>query len=225
MASVDTETPLLADGMRLPLEEFLRRWEQMPEVKFAELINGVVRMPSPVSDDYSSPHGVVAGLAFAYQAATPGCRLNLDGTYRLGPDLPQPDVALRLLPEYGGRATIGADRLVYGPPEFAAEVSLSSALKDLTEKHELYRTAGIPEYLVVLPTRAELRLYQLRGGDYHTKPADAGVLKSDVFPGLWFDTAAVLALDAAAAAAAVQRGLASAEHAAFVQQLRARRAN
>ena len=29
--------------------EFLRRWEAMPQLKFAELIQGVVYMPSPLS--------------------------------------------------------------------------------------------------------------------------------------------------------------------------------
>jgi hypothetical protein len=30
-------------------DEFLSRWERMPDVKFAEFIDGVVYMPSPVT--------------------------------------------------------------------------------------------------------------------------------------------------------------------------------
>ena len=44
------QQPLRA-GQRLAVQEFLRRWEAMPEVKFAELIDGVVYMPSPLSSD------------------------------------------------------------------------------------------------------------------------------------------------------------------------------
>jgi len=36
------EIPMLMIGDRLSATEFLRRWEAMPEVKNAELINGIV---------------------------------------------------------------------------------------------------------------------------------------------------------------------------------------
>jgi Uma2 family endonuclease len=45
-------TPGLVTGERLTVEEFLRRWEDLPELKNAELIDGVVYVPSPVSLDH-----------------------------------------------------------------------------------------------------------------------------------------------------------------------------
>jgi hypothetical protein len=41
--------PPLRDGDRLTSDEFMRRWEGMPDLKFAGLIDGVVCIPSPVS--------------------------------------------------------------------------------------------------------------------------------------------------------------------------------
>jgi hypothetical protein len=40
--------PVLANGDRLTRDEFERRYEAMPKVKKAELIEGTVYMPSPV---------------------------------------------------------------------------------------------------------------------------------------------------------------------------------
>jgi hypothetical protein len=52
--------PLLRDGDRLTRDEFMRLWEQMPELQRAELIDGIVYMPSPVSRTHS---GSQFGLA------------------------------------------------------------------------------------------------------------------------------------------------------------------
>ncbi len=41
--------PALCDGDRLTRDEFMQRWEAMPDLKFAELLDGVVQMASPVS--------------------------------------------------------------------------------------------------------------------------------------------------------------------------------
>ena len=62
--------------------------------------------------------------------------------------------------------------------------------------------------------------FVLRAGQYERLVSDAqGVLRSEVFPGLWLDTAALLRGDIAAVLATVQHGLASPEHAAFVARL------
>jgi hypothetical protein len=45
--AVSTFIPPLRDGDRLTRDEFLRRWDAMPDVKWTELIDGVVHMPSP----------------------------------------------------------------------------------------------------------------------------------------------------------------------------------
>ena len=63
--------PLVA-GDRLTAEEFLRRYEAMPDVNRAELIEGVVYMPSPVSADHGESHFRFNGLLFVYETNTPG---------------------------------------------------------------------------------------------------------------------------------------------------------
>ena len=41
--------PMLLEADCLTSDEFLRRWEEIPDLKHAELIDGIVSMPSPVS--------------------------------------------------------------------------------------------------------------------------------------------------------------------------------
>ena len=49
--------PPLQNGDRLTADEFERRYDAMPDLKKAELINGVVYMASPVSmEDHAAPH-------------------------------------------------------------------------------------------------------------------------------------------------------------------------
>ncbi len=51
------DVPPLQDGDRLTRAEFERRYEAMPELKKAELIEGVVHMGSPVTaNGHAEPH-------------------------------------------------------------------------------------------------------------------------------------------------------------------------
>jgi Uma2 family endonuclease len=138
-------------------------------------------------------------------------------------DVPQPDSDLRILPEYGGASSIQG-RYAAGAPELVAEVSQTSADIDLGEKKQLYRSAGVREYLVLLLARRELRWYRLAGNSYKlvSVPRD-GILRSHVFPGLWLDVAALLAGDMAQVLKVLNQGLESPEHAAFVSRLARRR--
>src|SRR3989442_193806 len=133
---------MLVAGDKLSREEFLRRWEAMPHVKRAELIGGIVYMPTPLSRD----HGVVDTRADAwlavYAAFTPGCEAGANTTWLMEEDAPQPDVHLWILPEYGGQARLQG---LYpgGAPELATEVCRSSTAYDLHQKKDLYRSAGV----------------------------------------------------------------------------------
>jgi hypothetical protein len=64
--------PPLASGDRLTRHEFEQRYEAMPHVKKAELIEGVVYMPSPVSASHGHAHGDIVAWLSIYCAATPG---------------------------------------------------------------------------------------------------------------------------------------------------------
>ena len=64
--------PPLENGDRLTRAEFERRYEAMPELKKAELIEGVVYMPSPVRcSRHGEPQNWVAGWLFVYKLARP----------------------------------------------------------------------------------------------------------------------------------------------------------
>src|SRR6516165_10699796 len=97
-------TPPLREGDRLDADEFLRRYEAMPEINKAQLVEGVVFMPSPVSTgDHGGPHFDIIGWLGYYRALTPGVQGADNATVQLDPgNVPQPDVFLRILPEFGG---------------------------------------------------------------------------------------------------------------------------
>src|SRR5271157_2322940 len=121
-ASTATLAPLV-EGQRLDQATFHERYEQMPPGTRAELINGVVHMPSPVGPAHG--RAVVPTLVWLsyYQENTPGVEV-LDNTstalYPKGE--PQPDAQLRILTEFGGR-TQSERRFVRGVPEMIVEVS------------------------------------------------------------------------------------------------------
>ena len=113
------ELPPLENGDRLTRAEFERRYEAMPEVKKAELIEGVVYMGSPVRfGKHSEPHAALLTWLGTYAAFTQGVRLGDNATVRLDADTePQPDALLRIEPEVGGHSRIGADDYIEGAPE------------------------------------------------------------------------------------------------------------
>jgi Uma2 family endonuclease len=219
MATVEETIPPLVEGQRLTRDEFLRRWEAMPNLKRAELIGGVVYMPSPLSADHGSTDGRVATFLGSYAAATPGCEIALNATWLLLDDSPQPDNALLVLPRYGGRVRIEG-KYFAGPPELVAETSLSRKKYDLRQKLALYQQAGIPEYLTILPEKEEVRWHRLVDGDYQVmQPGEDGLLRSQVFPGLWLNPAALFGGLFGDVLTALNQGLRSPEHAKFVKRL------
>ena len=215
--------PPLCAGDRLSRDEFERRYQAMPEIKKAELIEGVVYMPPPVTaEGHGKPHFNLVGWLAFYQAQTPGVDGGDNSTLRL--DLenePQPDVFLRILPKHGGQSQNTPDDYVAGAPEFLAEVSRTSASYDLHDKFEAYRRNGVREYLVWRVLDGEIDWFVLRKRRYvRLSAAPDGVLKSEVFPGLWLDSPALLSGDFARVYRVLQEGLASPEHESFVERLR-----
>jgi Uma2 family endonuclease len=217
--------PPLENGAHLSAAEFLRRYEAMPEVKKAELINGIVYMGSPVrADQHGEPDALIQTWLGTYAIATPGVKHAANSTTRLGPDdTPQPDGLLRIVPECGGRAGLDPKGYVQGPPELVVEVAASSASLDVREKGDSYRRAGVREYLVWRTEDEAVDWWILEDDEYRPPASDAnGVLRSRQFPGLWLDTTALLAGDGAQLMARLQEGLQSPEHAAVVAALRQR---
>ena len=213
--------PELRAGDRLSRAEFERRYEAMPHVKKAELIEGVVYMPSPVSEEHSQPQFDLITWLGVYRAATPGVQGCDNGTIRLDLDNePQPDAFLRIRPELGGQSRTSG-KYVAGPPELIAEVTASSVSYDLHDKFRAYQRNGVREYVVWRVEDRAIDWFVLREDRYAPLAADAaGWYRSEVFPGLWLDAAAMLTGDLARVIAVVQQGVNSAEHAEFVQRLR-----
>jgi Uma2 family endonuclease len=211
--------PPLENGDRLSRSEFERRYAAMPQVKKAELIEGVVCMASPLRmKSHGEPHGDITGWLWTYKTATPGVILGIEPTVRL--DLenePQPDAVL-LVP--GRQATIGAEDYIEGAPELVVEVAASSAAIDLHDKKRAYRRNQVQEYIVWRTLEAQLDWFVLEADDYQIQLPDAqGIVRSRVFPGLWLAVSALLAGDMAAVLSVLQQGLNSLEHQGFVRSL------
>ncbi len=212
--------PELVAGDHLTREEFERRYTAMSHVKKAELIEGRVYMPSPVSLRHCDPRFDLIGWLAIYRMVTPGVAGGADGTVRLdGENEPQPDAMLRILPQRGGQTRV-EDDYVAGPPELLTEVAASSASYDLHEKLSAYQRNGVREYIVWRVWDAAIDWFVLREGHFEKLTVDpSGVLKSEVFPGLWLDPAAMLRGEMIRVMTVAQQGIASPEHAGFVEKL------
>ncbi len=220
LAGPPAAIPPLENGARLTATEFLRRFEAMPELKKAELINGIVYMASPVrSNHHGEPDSLLQTWLGNYSISTPGTRASTNATTQLGPDdVPQPDACLRILHE--GQATLDVKGYITGPPEFVAEIAASSKSIDAGAKRDSYRRYGVLEYLVWRTEEAALDWWVLEDDDYLPLPADKrGILRSRAFPGLWLKPEALLALDGPAVMKTLQAGLASKAHQKFAATL------
>jgi len=224
VAPTEQAVPELVAGDRLTRAEFERRYRAMPRLPKAELIEGVVYVPSPARfESHGRPQADLVGWLFAYRAHTPGVAAGDNATVRLDLDNePQPDALLRIRRAAGGRSHETSDDYVEGAPELVAEVTASTASYDLHDKKRAYRRSGVREYVVWRTQDAALDWFVLREGRYvRLAPGDDGVLRSEVFPGLWLDAGALVAGDAARVLDVLGRGLVTPEHAAFAARLRA----
>jgi Uma2 family endonuclease len=222
-APFQLQPPPLNTGDHMSRVEFEQRYWTHPEIKQAELIEGVVYVASPVRyKQHAHPHFDLITWLGVYRAATPGVSGGDNATLRLDRDNePQPDAILRLEPEHGGRSTITADGYLEGPPELIVEIAASSASYDRHAKWRAYARNGVQEYLIVQVYEQKIEWFALHETDYEALSPDAeGILHSEVFPGLYLNPAAFWAGDLATMLAALQEGLASPAHAAFVERLR-----
>lgn len=211
----------LQPGDHMDAEEFHRRYLAMPELKKAELIDGVVYMPSPVRvGNHASPQADFVTWLGVYRAFTPGVQAGDNATVRLGKKSePQPDLMLRILPEQGGSSTTVED-YVTGAPEWLGEVSASTVSYDLHSKLREYYRAGVPEYVVWRVEDRAIDWFVRGDKDYEKIEPENGIYRSRVFPGLWLDAEALIAGDLQRVLAVLQQGLATSEHAEFCDKLR-----
>lgn len=218
---------------RLPLEAgdhldqatFHERYKAMPSEFRAELIGGIVIVPSPLSPEHGAYHALVMTWLGNYWIATPGTQARDNATAILDDTSePQPDAVLILDPACGGQTGLSEDGYATGPPEMIVEVASSSASIDLHTKRRDYEQAGVLEYIVIVIRQHRVRWFVLQEDGYQEGVAEDGVFKSAVFPGLWLHAAALLQLDGLQVMETLRQGMATPEYAAFRQQLQERRA-
>lgn len=211
--------PLLVNGDRLTQPEFHRRYQRCDEDQKWELVGGIVYMASPLRrthSNYDEEIGFALGL---YRRATPGVEALHNATTILDEENePQPDLGLRILPEYGGQSRTTDDDYVAGPPELLVEVAYSTRALALHAKRDDYQRTGVIEYLVLCVEEQEVHWFHFPSSRA-IRPDRQGISRSRVFPGLWLDTAALLRFDSARVREVLEQGLASRPHAAFVRRL------
>jgi len=215
-------SPPLESGDRLTRQEYERRYTAASHIQKAELVEGVVYVASPVrADRHSRPHAALMAWLGAYWIATPGTDLHDNATVRLDADNePQPDALLRIEPKVGGRSSISEDDYIEGAPELVAEIAASSATYDLNDKLHAYRRNGVQEYIVWQIYENRIDWFSLQAGRYiPLEPDEQGITRSQVFPGLWLSVNALCLGRRAELLAALQAGLQTAEHQAFVERL------
>ncbi|NEO96430.1 MAG: Uma2 family endonuclease [Moorea sp. SIO3G5] len=211
--------PPLESGDQLTQVEFEQRYAQMPDVKKAELIEGIVYMASPLRiTKHGEPHASIVTWLGVYKASTPNVQLGDNCTVRLDADNePQPDALLRLTVD--GQSRISEDGYVEGGPELIVEIAASTASIDLNDKLKAYRRNQVQEYLVWRVYDGELDWFRLREGKYiKLKPNDQGIICSDYFPGLWLAQDALLTGELGQVLAILQEGLKSPEHEKLVNK-------
>jgi Uma2 family endonuclease len=214
--------PPLEPGDHLTREEFERRFDATPGLKRAELIEGVVYMsPALRWDFHARPDVRLSAWLMNYEIATPGVQAGSSPSIRLDLDNePQPDAVMLITPTSGGRVKISQDNYVEGAPELVVEVSASTVSIDLNTKFRVYRRNGVREYTVWRVRDQAIDWFALRQGQYEKLPADSdGIIRSDVFPGLWLHGPALLAGDMAQVLKVLEQGVRTKEHADFVVAL------
>ena len=207
MATTEATYLPLESGDRLTRAEFHRRYCARPDIKKAELVKGVVYVPSPVRHKYHSRQHMLIGLWLGtYATAHPELDVSGDATIFMGDDTEvQPDAALFRMPSDDTPVRMTDEGYVVGAPELIVEVAASSAAYDLHDKLEQYREAGVQEYIVWLVLENRIEWLRLRAGRYVALvPNEHGIIESEVFPGLRMNVTAMLAGDRAAILAALQ---------------------
>ena len=184
-------------------EEFLWRWEQIPELKKAELIEGVVHLASPVWSPHSAYDALFASwLTYYAVAAKQDLWIGSKPTLRLEGSVVQPDVAL-----VRGRSSLQGGYL-NEIPELVVEVCYSSKSHDLGQKLATYRSAGLRDHIAVLTQARRVEWRVITGAKCRLlHPTKNGILSSPNFPGLWLDTQALFPLDRQRLFAAIDRGV------------------
>ncbi|HEY7422658.1 MAG TPA: Uma2 family endonuclease [Gemmataceae bacterium] len=224
LSQTEKHVELLVNGERMKQPEFHRRYEQYDEDEKWELIGGIVYKASPMLKlTHSNYDGEIGFVLETYRRATPGIQVMHNATAILDEESePQPDLGMRILPEYGGQSQTSPNDYLQGAPELFVEIAHSRRNIAMYAKRDDYQRTGVVEYLVVCVEEQEVHWFHFPS-DEMIRPNRQGISRSRIFPGLWLDTTALLRLESARLMEVLQQGLASREHTAFVKRLQTAR--
>jgi Uma2 family endonuclease len=197
--SANPSTIVLETGDRLSREEFHRRYCLRPDIRMAQLVKGVVYVPLPerygVHDEPAMYFRTLFGV---YASRTDGVKAGSTATLFLGDNSEvQADAFLFRVPPPGPNAArVRADSYIEGAPQLVVEVAASTVAYDLGTKRDLYRLAGVLEYVVWRTLDRQIDWFRLQNGGYVlVVPDERGVIQSEAFPGLRLNVAKMLAGD------------------------------
>lgn len=220
---VTPNNPPLQSGDHLTRPEFERLYAAAPDIRKAELIEGIVYVASPLRhEQHGKPHSRMITWLGVYQALTPRVDSSDAPTVRLDLDNePQPDAVLFIEPSAGGQIRLSDDGYIEGAPELIVEIAASSAAIDSGSKKQVYRRNGVLEYVIWDSHDNQLEWFCLVDGEYQLMSSEAdGIIRSRVFPGLWLALEALLSNQMTQVLEVLQAGVQSPEHAAFVERLK-----
>ncbi|WP_347277460.1 Uma2 family endonuclease [Pseudanabaena sp. FACHB-2040] len=96
-----------------------------------------------------------------------------------------------------------------------------SAAIDTGSKKQVYHRSRVLEYVIWQSYENRLEWFCLTNGEYQPLfPSSDGIIRSQVFLGLWLPVEALLSNQMPQVLEVLQQGLSSPEHAAFTQQLK-----
>src|SRR6266511_3787711 len=154
----------LENGDHLDQKTFHARYEAMPPDTRAELIGGIVFMPSPLKRPHGRFHVKLNSWLEEYEEATPGVEAFDNATAILNDENEtQPDSCLLIAT---GGQTRDEDEYIAGSPELIIEVASSSESIDLHRKKDEYEQAGVKEYLVIPLLQRRIYWFLRPGGRF-----------------------------------------------------------
>jgi Uma2 family endonuclease len=195
--SATSPAVVLESGDHLTREEFHRRYCARPDIKKAELIEGVVYVAPPrISHTlHAEPHAQIVGWLGICMMMHSGLHL-ADSTTIILDDLNEVQPDAILWREESGGPHVNDDDYLVGAPQLVAEVAASPVSIDLHAKLRAYERNGVLEYVVWRTVDGAIDWFAREGDHFVLVEPDAqGVIESRVFPGLRLNVAKMLAGD------------------------------
>jgi len=177
---------LRADEVRIPGWTEERYFEEGPQEGFSEYKDGLLILHSQVTIEHQDFVGFLSTLLGLYASARRSGHVVMGpGVLRLRKDLDrEPDLFFVST----ARAAQIKKAYVEAPADLVIEVtSAGSESRDLEEKREEYRTAGVSEYWVIDANAQRVTVHRLAGTDYQVTAMGRGRLESSAVPGFWIE--------------------------------------